>query len=63
MGRMKEVFELKQKLIELDSSLENYPDSYFIDIYLLRMNIGKQEELPESETDAWDGDESDKIQY
>lgn len=34
MARMKQVFELKQELVELDKSYENLPDSYFIDLFI-----------------------------
>ena len=34
MGKMKEVFTLKQKLVALDPSYANMPDSYFFDLYL-----------------------------
>ena len=34
MGRMKQVFELKQELVQIDKSYENMPDSYFIDLFL-----------------------------
>ena len=64
MGRMKEVWQLKQDLIEQDPALTDMPDTYFMDVYLAmrRCEEGK-EDKPESELDAWDGDETDKIQY
>jgi hypothetical protein len=42
MGRMKEVFQLKQEMIERNSFLENMPDKFFIEIYLKQLKELKQ---------------------
>ena len=40
---MKEVFMLKQEMVEKNSFLEDMPDKFFIDIYLYQ--LGKLKEL------------------
>lgn len=49
MGRMKEVFQIKQDLIAIDKSYMDKPDSYFIDLYLsMRRCEDRGQEKPES---------------
>lgn len=48
MGRMKEVFILKQELAEKDPSYQDMPDSYFINLYLQ-----KRDEIESSGVPKW----------
>jgi hypothetical protein len=43
MGKMKEVYMLKQEMIQRNSFLKDMPDKFFIDAYLY--NLGKLKEL------------------
>jgi hypothetical protein len=49
MGKMKEVFQLKQEMIERNSFLEDMPDKFFIDIYLYQRD--KLNELKKEDED------------
>jgi len=62
MGRMKEVFTLKQELVALDQSYANLPDSYFFDIYIQIRLIVKEldNDSPHLPHDTWDGGQVDE---
>jgi len=62
MGRMKEVFTLKQELVALDQSYANLPDSYFFDLYLQKRLSEKELEndSPQLPQDTWDGGQVDE---
>lgn len=54
MGKMKEVYQLKQELLLKDrKTYENLPDSYFIDLYLEETDYYQSNvQLPQ---DTYDG--------
>jgi hypothetical protein len=54
MGKMKEVYQLKQELLLKDrKAYENLPDSYFIDLYLQEQEYYESNvQLPQ---DTYDG--------
>jgi hypothetical protein len=55
MGKMKEVFQLKQELILRDSLYQHLPDSYFIGRYLEEQEYYESNvQLPQ---DKYDGGE------
>ncbi len=55
MGKMKEVFQLKQELILRDSLYQHLPDSYFIERYLEEQEYYESNvQLPQ---DTYDGGE------